>query len=287
MMGENAMFVKIDGARIRYSDEGTGPPLLLLHGIPDCGAIWQGVVKALRGNYQCLAPDLPGFGDSGVPAGLRIDLRQMGSFVDAFLDAIGIDQPVHLVVHDIGGPYGLAWAVQHPERVASITIMNTVFQTEYRWHRYGQLCRLPLLGELLQLLLTQAALRRAIYRNSGQVKPRPGQVGTTYARFTMPVRNMVLRLYRGLSPRVFEHWDARLRLLNARIPSQVLWGDLGSYIDHAYAERFGAQTVHHFTHCGHWPMAEFPLTVARHVHQHIQAALHGPGHAAGAARSLA
>ncbi|MGB9990090.1 alpha/beta fold hydrolase [Pseudoduganella rhizocola] len=281
------MFIKIDGARIRYSDEGAGPILLLLHGIPDCGAIWDGMVGALRDNYRCLAPDLPGFGDSGVPAGLRIDLRQMGGFVAAFLDALGVDQPVHLVVHDIGGPYGLAWAVQQPERVASITIMNTVFQAEYRWHRYGQLCRLPLLGELLQLLLTQAALRRAIYRNSGQVKRRPEQVGATYARLTASVRAMVLRLYRGLSPQVFEHWDTRLRALNARIPSQVLWGDLGSYIDHAYAERFGAQTVHHFTHCGHWPMAEFPLTVARHVHRHVQAALGKTGHTAEAARSAA
>jgi pimeloyl-ACP methyl ester carboxylesterase len=262
---EVKMFVDVHGAGIHYSDSGDGAPILFLHGIPDSGIVWNDVIAAVRGGYRCVAPDLPGFGQSSVARGFAVTLDDMANFIDAFLAAIGMTEPIHLVVHDIGGPYGLAWAVRHPERVRSIAIMNTVFQSEYRWHRYGRICRTPVMGELLQFFTSQSGLAHAMRLNSGLNKPSRAHIHTTYRGFSGSVRRMVLRLYRGLDPKVFADWDVQLRALSASVPSLVMWGDRDTYIASIFADRFGARQVMHLPHCGHWPMIEIPDTVSRHL----------------------
>jgi pimeloyl-ACP methyl ester carboxylesterase len=266
------MFVDVQGAGIHYSATGKGAPVLFLHGIPDSGAVWNAVAGTLASSYHCIVPDLPGFGRSAVPAGFGFGLDEMAQFVDGFLAAAGVDAPVHLVVHDVGGPYGLAWAVRHPHKVASIAIMNTVFQAEYSWHRYGRICRKPVLGELIQLLTTQSGLARAMHQNAGTVKPDRAHVAATYRAFTGLARMTTLRLYRALDPAVFQGWDVALRTLAAAVPSLVLWGDRDTYIGSRFAERFGARQVMHFPDCGHWPMVEMPDLVARQLLAHLASA---------------
>lgn len=267
------MFVNVQGAKINFSDSGKGTPTLFLHGIPDSGTVWKDVTRVVSFSNRCVVPDLPGFGQSAVPAGFQITLNGMAEFIDAFLAAVGISEPVNLVVHDIGGPFGLAWAVRHPEKVKSITIMNTVFQSEYRWHRYARICRTPILGELLHVLMPQSGLARSMRANSGVTKPGRKHISDTYRGFTGSVRQMVLRVYRGLDPDVFQTWDTELRALAAHIPSLVIWGDRDTYIDSRFAERFGAQKVMHCPQCGHWPMVEIPDVVSRRLLEHFSEAV--------------
>lgn len=264
-----AMFVNIHGAKIHFSDTGKGVPTLFLHGIPDSSTVWNEVTHVVSASYRCVVPDLPGFGQSAVPAGFHVTLDGMAEFIDAFLAAAGISEPVNLVVHDIGGPFGLAWAVRHPEKVRSITIMNTVFQSEYRWHRYGRICRTPILGELLHILMPQSGLARSMRANSGLTKPSHAHISATYRGFTASVRKMVLRVYRGLDPEVFQTWDTELRALATGVPSLAIWGDRDTYIDSRFADRFGAQKVMHFRQCGHWPMVEIPDIVSKKLLEHF------------------
>ena len=267
------MIVNVQGATINFSDLGKGVPTLFLHGIPDSGAVWKDVTRVVSSSYRCVVPDLPGFGRSEVPPGFQVTLNGMAEFIDAFLAAVGISEPVNLVVHDIGGPFGLAWAVRHPEKVKSITIMNTVFQSEYRWHRYGRICRTPILGELLHTLMTQSGLARSILTNSGVTKPSREQISATYLYFTSSVRQMVLRVYRGLDPEAFKTWDTELRALAANVPSLVIWGDRDTYIGYRFAEQFGAQKVIHCTDTGHWPMVEIPDFVSETLLEHFSEAV--------------
>lgn len=267
------MYVNVRGAKINFSDSGKGAPTLFLHGIPDSGTVWKEVTRVVSSSYRCVVPDLPGFGQSEVPAGFQITLNGMAEFIDAFLRTVGISEPVNLVVHDLGGPFGLAWAVRHPEKVKSITIMNTVFQSEYRWHRYGRICRTPILGELLHLLMPQSGLARSMRTNSGVIKPSREHISATYRGFTGSVRQMVLRVYRGLDPEIFRTWDTELRALAAHIPSLVIWGDCDTYIDGRFAERFGAQKVMHCPRCGHWPMVEIPDVVSKRLLAHFSEAV--------------
>ena len=74
-------------------------------------------------------------------------LDNQAAFVHDLLDALELDR-VHLVVHDVGGPYGLAFASLHPQRLQTLTIFNTNFFPDYRWHFWARVWRTPVWGAM-------------------------------------------------------------------------------------------------------------------------------------------
>jgi pimeloyl-ACP methyl ester carboxylesterase len=253
------MTLHVCGAQINLIDQGSGTPMLFLHGNPDSSEIWSGLIPSLSRQHRCIAPDLPGFGHSSAPPDFDCSLEGLAAFVDEFVQAAGIAQPLHLVVHDLGGPYGLAWAAKHPHKVRSLVIMNTAFSSRFRWHLMGQLWRTPVIGELVQLLTNRVAFARAMRRGSRNLSAE--QINRTYDRVTPAMKRMVLRLYRALDTDKFKGWEDRVQDLAARVPSLVLWGDHDPYVPVRFAAQFGAQQVVHFPDCGHWLPAEAPQEV--------------------------
>ncbi|MEV6071941.1 alpha/beta fold hydrolase [Nocardia sp. NPDC052001] len=100
-------FIDIDGHTVHYVDEGTGPTLLFLHGNPTWSFFWHDVIRALRGDFRCVALDYPGFGLSTPKTGYRYLPAEHADVVTAFVDALGLDA-VTLVGQDWGGLIGLA-----------------------------------------------------------------------------------------------------------------------------------------------------------------------------------
>jgi haloalkane dehalogenase len=108
---------------MHYVDEGEGAPVLLLHGEPTSSYLWRKLIPQLPGRK--VAPDLIGFGRSDKPADIRwysYD-RHVQSIV-RLVEELDLTE-MTLVVHDWGGPIGLRVAVEHPERVARLVILNT------------------------------------------------------------------------------------------------------------------------------------------------------------------
>jgi haloalkane dehalogenase len=117
-------FAEIGGARVHYVDEGSGPPLLLLHGNPTWSFLYRDIIKALRDRYRCIAPDYPGFGLSAAPAGYGFTPVEHARIVEELvkeLDLTGIT----MMVQDWGGPIGFSVATRHPDRFAAFVIGNT------------------------------------------------------------------------------------------------------------------------------------------------------------------
>jgi len=185
------------------------------------------------------------------------------------LNAIGLTEPVNLVVHDFGGPFGLAWAVRHPERVRRLAVINSVFHADYRGHLWAWVWRTPLLGELSLALLTRRAFARALRRGSPGL-PRE-HIDRAYALVSPRMKRTVLRLYRAVAPGDLAGWEDELRQLTGRVPTLVLWGDRGPYLPRGYAERFGAVEVRHFPERGHWLPAEAPAEVAEALRRFLAA----------------
>jgi haloalkane dehalogenase len=115
--------LEVAGGRMHYVDEGRGEPILLLHGEPTSSFLWRRIIPRLPGRK--VAPDLLGFGRSDKPddTGWYSYDRHVASIVELVeaLDLTGMT----LVVHDWGGPIGLRVAVEHPERVDRLVILNT------------------------------------------------------------------------------------------------------------------------------------------------------------------
>jgi pimeloyl-ACP methyl ester carboxylesterase len=112
------------GVRSFALDRGEGPPVLLVHGIPASSFLYRKVVPPLaREGFRAVAPDFPGLGLADRPPDFDYSSSGLADWLGEAVDALGVDQ-CHLVVHDIGGPIGIEWAVRNPDRILSLTVTN-------------------------------------------------------------------------------------------------------------------------------------------------------------------
>ncbi|WP_416840633.1 alpha/beta fold hydrolase [Haloferax sp. DFSO52] len=105
-------------------DDGGAATLLLLHGNPTWSFLYRHLIRGLRDEYRCVALDYLGFGLSERPPAFSYRPEDHASVVEEFIDELGLEDVV-LVVQDWGGPIGLSYAIEHPENVAGLVVMNT------------------------------------------------------------------------------------------------------------------------------------------------------------------
>jgi pimeloyl-ACP methyl ester carboxylesterase len=222
--------------------------------------MWLPLVEQLGDQVRAIMPDLPGFGQSTLPANFVLSLDGMADFIHNLLAALNIHEPVVLVTTDFGGHYGLAFAVKYPDLVKGIAISNTNFFHDYQWHSFAKLYRAPVLGDLLMLMAGSS--RSMMSKSLKSVSPKlpASYIDSSFASgFGAPaVRRTMLRMYRERNPEDFKGWeDKLLHLLNTK-PAIVLWGDQDPFITPDYAERFGSAKVYHFKEYSHWLPLEAP-----------------------------
>ncbi len=109
---------------VHYLDEGSGPPLLLLHGNPTWSFLYRDLVKSLRDRYRCIAPDYPGFGLSRAAPGYGFTPAEHAAVIERLIVELDLSG-VTMMVQDWGGPIGFATATRQPERFAAFVIGNT------------------------------------------------------------------------------------------------------------------------------------------------------------------
>lgn len=117
----------IGGLRMHYLDEGSGSPILAVHGNPSWSFYWRSLVANLSETHRVIAPDHIGMGLSDKPSRSTypFTLRRRIDDLTAFVDGLGLSEPITLIVHDWGGAIGCGWAVENPDRVRKLVITNT------------------------------------------------------------------------------------------------------------------------------------------------------------------
>jgi haloalkane dehalogenase len=119
-----------DGVGSFVLDEGAGPPVVCIHGVPASAFRYRKLVPELaRRELRGIAFDLPGLGLAERPGDFDYPWTGLGRWTVAAVDALGLDR-FHLVVHDIGGPIGFELAAQIPKRLVSLTILNTFVEVD-------------------------------------------------------------------------------------------------------------------------------------------------------------
>ena len=117
-------YFDVPAGSLHYVDEGCGQPIVMVHGNPTWSYLYRHLIKRLRSEYRCLAPDHLGFGLSDKPKDWSYLPADHATNLTALIEELGLKN-ITLVVQDWGGPIGLSYAVDHPENVARIIIMNT------------------------------------------------------------------------------------------------------------------------------------------------------------------
>lgn len=268
--------VQVAGVRAPVLEAGpadSSEAVVLVHGNPGSSRDWERLLGAVGEHGRALAPDMPGFGRADKPRGFDYSLGGYAGFLDGALRELGVER-AHLVGHDFGGPFALAWAAGHPDRFASAVLVNTGVLLRYRWHRMARIWRTPVLGELVQASATRSAFHRALRRGNPRGLPR-AFVDRMYDDYDRGTRRAVLKLYRATPGGGGEEIAALFRVLDR--PALVVWGAADPYIPAEQAElqreSFPRAEVVMLEHSGHWPFVDDPEAVERAVVPFLRAQL--------------
>src|ERR1700692_2568048 len=127
--------VEIDGVKLHYLTAGHGPALILLHGYAETSLMWRPIIPALAERFTVIAPDLPGIGDSDIPAH-GLDMQRGGVRVPDLAKSLGV-QKAEVVGHDIGLMVAYAYAAQFPTEVTKLVLMYAFLPGVAGW---GAVC---------------------------------------------------------------------------------------------------------------------------------------------------
>jgi haloalkane dehalogenase len=213
--------------RLHYLDEGQGPAIVMVHGTPTWSFLYRHLVRGLRDRYRCVVPDHLGFGLSDKPAGDAYRPADQARRLASLVDALGLDD-VTLAVHDFGGPIGLAWALDHPERVRHLVLFNTWMWSLAGDRQYERVSRV-LSGPLGRLLYERLGFSvNVVFRHA--VADRTRYTRPVHAQYAAPLRDpaarhatwIYVRELLGSSDWYDALWQRRERL--APIPALLVWG---------------------------------------------------------------
>jgi len=129
-------FKTILGHKMAYIDEGSGDPIVFLHGNPTSSFLWRNVMPHLEERGRLIAIDTIGMGDSDKIQNATTEnytLAENCEYTFALLEAIGVDKNVTLVLHDWGSGVGFHWANKNPEKVKAIAYMEAIPTTFPTW----------------------------------------------------------------------------------------------------------------------------------------------------------
>lgn len=255
--------VTVRGRQVRYRLDGTGTPVVLLHGIGRSLEDWAEQHELLRARHRVYSMDLAGSGGSE-PLDEPYTLPALAHFVVEFLDAAKITEPAHIVGNSLGGAIAMQLAVDAPDRVASLVLANSAgFGREVSISL--RLLAIRPLGRLLLRPSRYGARRieRSLFHDPTFVTP--ARVEHTFALAQRPHAARVLLetaralgTIRGVRPQ----WRKTLlrSLAELDIPTLILWGDRdlilpATHLNAARTHLPHAQ-VHLFPDTGHMPQIE-------------------------------
>ncbi len=127
-------YIDVLGSMMHYVDEGSGDPILFLHGQPTSSYLWRNVIPHLTDTGRCVAPDLIGFGRSDKPD-IEYSFFDHAKYLEGFIEELGLDD-ITLVIHDWGAGLGLYYARHHPERIKAVALMEPVLAQIPSWDAF-------------------------------------------------------------------------------------------------------------------------------------------------------
>ncbi|MDP9434360.1 MAG: alpha/beta fold hydrolase [Actinomycetota bacterium] len=268
--------VRVGGHEMAYVDEGSGSPVLLVHGNPTWSFYYRALLAALPPlGLRAIAPDHVGMGRSDKPGPQDYPhtlSRRVADFAD-FVDGLGLTEPVSLVVHDWGGAIALSWAVDNVDRVDRLVVLNTGAFPLPRGKGVPwmlQAARLPVVGDLLIRRLNAFSLGAVVLGTGRPVLPAEARAGLLAPYDGPGARVAVSRFVQDIPVRpsdpaypVLARTEQRLPLLRDK-PALVCWGMKdpvfdAPVLDHLLsllpqAEQAGQ--VHRYADAGHFVLED-------------------------------
>ncbi len=163
---------------------------VFVHGNPGSTSDWVDLIQHVAPFTRGIAMDMPGFGKAEKPKDFDYTVGGYATHLDRLLDDVKVNR-VHLVLHDFGGPWGLAWAAKNVERTASVTLIDIGIMPGYQWHYLARIWRTPIMGELFMATTTRWGLKLSLRHGNPRGLPE-AYFNEMYDNFDSGTRQAVL-----------------------------------------------------------------------------------------------
>ena len=262
---EHSWFAMIDGMRVHYQDFGNedAPPIVMIHGFIASNFVWSNVVKPIASQgFRIIAPDLIGYGFSDKPRKFEYTIGAQARTIVRLLDTLGIEKAT-LVGSSYGGATAATIALDHPDRVERLVLVDAVINNDTKNQALLRLGASPIVGDMISpLILDSEAIMRWRMRQFYSPVNRTIFDAERMESHYRPLR--AANTHRAIV-KTLRHWHAdRIEREAHRItqPTLLIWGehDLETPLEHG-------EKLHHlipnsrlivFRNCGHLPQEEFP-----------------------------
>ena len=269
---------EVGGAAVGGVTEGSGPDVVLLHGLGASTYTWRRVWRSLAASFRVHALDFPGFGRSSKPLDFDYSARGFSRVLLGVLDRLDVAR-ASMVGNSMGGVVALTAALESPERVDRLALLGTPTYPSSRPRDLWPL-RWPVVGRACEAALGPWAVEWAakrVFMDRSVITPELLETYGSPLR-TPGGRRAVASFIRNAVPPDAQAMMGRYGALPQ--PTLVLWGDRDCMVRRADAERFAAEIpwgrLVRFAGCGHAPQEERPAAVLDVLHPFLAAHLAVP-----------
>lgn len=269
-------FFEINGQKMHYIDEGDGNVILYIHGTPSWSFDFRKVIQKLKSGSRCIAIDHIGFGLSDKPENYDYSTINHALTLEKFIQHMQLEN-ITLVLHDFGGPIGFHYAINHPEKVKSIVVLNSWLwssEDDPEFKKASKILQNPLLPFLYKRL--NISPRFILPKSFGDKKLSK----KTVKQYTKPFanhkqRNGALAFAKSLLND--QYWFEDLwgkRKIVSHKPVLFIWGMRDPVISsrnlEKFEEGFPESTITKLNTSGHFPQEEEPAKVADAIRRFME-----------------
>ncbi len=267
---ETSKFLAVDDLIIHYRDEGTGPTLLLLHGVASSLHTWDDWVKRLSSDYRIIRVDLPGHGLTGNdPSVERYEIAYMVDKLEKFLNKLSIDE-VYLAGNSLGGYIAWNYALHRPDRVKKMILSDSAgFPQDMPF--IMNFAALPGIGEIAGHMMPKFIIDMNVSAAFGDGDKVTDKLQQRYFDLTMRQgnREALVKVFRTMKEQSANpHLGDRVKEI--KVPTLLMWGDQDEWVPLEIMQQFeqalpNSQSIV-YEGVGHMPMEELPVQTARDAH---------------------
>jgi pimeloyl-ACP methyl ester carboxylesterase len=267
---ETSKFLAVDDLIIHYRDEGTGPTLLLLHGVASSLHTWDDWVKRLSPHYRIIRVDLPGHGLTGNdPTVERYEIAYMVDKIEKFLNKLSIDE-VYIAGNSLGGYIGWNYALHRPDRVEKMILLGAAgFPQDMPF--IMNFAALPGIGEISGYIMPQFIVSLNVKAVFGDNDKATDELQQRYFDLTMRQgnREALVKVFRTMKEQSANpHLGDRVK--EVKTPTLLMWGAQDEWVPlevmHEFAQALPNSQSIVYEGVGHMPMEELPVQTSRDAH---------------------
>ncbi len=269
-------YFTVNGHQLHYIDEGRGQPILFVHGTPSWSFEYRNQIKSLSSEYRCIAMDHIGFGLSDKPSTYDYSSLNHAQSLERLILELDL-YDIIFIVHDFGGPIGMSFALNYPDRIDKIVVLNSWLwssEQEPEFKKLSKVIRSPLLPFLYRNFNLSA--KYLLPRSFGKKKlPR-----SLLKQYTQPFQNSKQRNGTvGFAQSLLNNqaWFEELWIKKKslkEVPFLFIWGMNDQFVPGKFLDKFmsGFDKVQavKIESCGHFPQEEESEIVTKSIFDFIK-----------------